>query len=57
MFTHTCDLSTRVVEEGGSEVQGQPWLHSKFKVSLEYLGPSLKLNKQHTGINKRLRGL
>lgn len=26
LVVHTCNLSTREVEAGGSEVQGQPWL-------------------------------
>jgi hypothetical protein len=30
---------TQEVEAGGSEVQGDPWLHSEFKTSLEYIRP------------------
>ena len=30
------------VKAGGSEVQGYPWLHSEFKVSLSYMRTCLK---------------
>lgn len=33
------------VKEGGSEVQGQLWLHRKFLTSLSYLRPGVKQNK------------
>lgn len=42
LVVHACNLSTREVQAGGSEVQGQPWLGSKFLVSLSYVRPCLK---------------
>lgn len=33
------------LETEGSEVQGHPWLHSKFKLSLGYTRPNLKKTK------------
>lgn len=31
---HTCNFSSQEVVTGGSEIEGHPCLHSKFKVSL-----------------------
>ena len=36
--------TTWQVEAGGSEVQGHPQLHSKFKASLGYMKPSFSLS-------------
>jgi hypothetical protein len=42
---HTWSPSTQEAEAGGSEIQGQPGLHSKFKANLNYLVRSwLKTN-------------
>lgn len=38
---NTCDHSNREVEAGRSGVQSHPWLHGKFKLSLDYLKSSL----------------
>jgi hypothetical protein len=46
MVLHTFNTSTQKVEAGGSKVQDQPGLHSKFKASLSYtVKPSLKKPK------------
>lgn len=34
---NTCDHGTQEVEAGRSGVQSHPWLHGKFKLSLDYL--------------------
>jgi hypothetical protein len=39
---------TNKVETGGSEVWGQPWLHSEFQASLSYIEkPYLKKTKNN----------
>ena len=38
-FVYFCNPSTGEAEAGQSGVQGQPWLHSKFETSLDYLWP------------------
>jgi hypothetical protein len=60
-----CNISTWQVEAGGSEVQEQSRLHSKCKVVLFYIRPSLKksilpgdgthLSSQHAGGRSRWR--
>lgn len=40
-----CNLSTQEVTAGGSKVQGQPQLCSKFEASLDYRRPGLQENK------------
>lgn len=37
--------SVREVEERGSEIQGDPWLHTEFEASLCYMTPCLKRMK------------
>jgi hypothetical protein len=39
-----CNSSTRETETGGSQVQGQPELHSEFKDSLDYTVKSCPKN-------------
>lgn len=46
MVAHTYNLSIRVVEARESEVQGLPWLHSKFKANLGYRRPYLKKGRR-----------
>lgn len=43
-MVHVCHLNTWEVETGRSGVHGHPWLHSKFKASLSYMGTCLKTN-------------
>lgn len=43
IVVYTCNLNTREVETGGSELQGHPWLHREFKTSLGYRGPCLTI--------------
>lgn len=42
MTACACDACTEETETGESGVQAHPWLQSKFKVSLQYMKPSLK---------------
>lgn len=42
MVAHTCDLSMWKVEKDAAEVQGHPWLKSKFKARLGYIVACLK---------------
>jgi hypothetical protein len=42
VVVHMCEPSTWQVEAGRSEIQGHPWLHSKFKVSPGNIEPSLQ---------------
>lgn len=49
--THVCDSSSWKREAEGTEIQGPPWLHSKFEIHLGSLTPSLK--KKSTIQNKQ----
>lgn len=42
LMVYTCNRITEEVEAGGSKVQGCPWLHCKFELSLDYIRPHLK---------------
>jgi hypothetical protein len=44
MVAYTYKLKNWKVQAGGTEVQGHPQLHSKFKVSLGYVRPDLNNN-------------
>ena len=45
MVLHTCNSSTQEMKSGGSDVQGDPWLHSEFKAILGYPRLCLKEKK------------
>lgn len=47
-MVHVCHPNTQEAEAEGSEVQGQPWLHSEFEVTLGYMRPCLKKKKKIT---------
>lgn len=49
-MVHGSNCSTWETEAEGPRVQGQPQLHSEFKVSLEYMKPCLK--KKQAILNK-----
>lgn len=59
MGAHDCYHSILEVEAEASEVQGHPWLHSKFKVSLGYMRPpsQRKRGKRKRGDNIPTNGL
>lgn len=44
MVAHSWDPSTQEVE--ASEIQGRPWSHGEFEVSLSYTRHCLKIQKQ-----------
>lgn len=50
MVVHPCNFISGRVERGGSEVQDLPWLHREFEISLGYMRPLSKTNKQKTKI-------
>jgi hypothetical protein len=46
---HACNPSTQEAEAEGSQIQGQPILHSEFQVSLGYrVRHCLKINQKKT---------
>lgn len=45
MVAHVCNSTNQVMDAGGSEVQGRPWLHREFQVSLG-LGTHKTLSKK-----------
>lgn len=55
MVAHARNLSVWELETRGSEVQDHPWLPSKFKASLGYMKPHIKIKKEEekeaTGIS------
>lgn len=42
MVASVCTSCTQKVEARGKEVQGHPWLHTKFEASLDYKRPCLQ---------------
>lgn len=46
MVEYACSPSTWEVEVGGSGIQGLPRLHSKYRESLDYMWPCLKMNQK-----------
>lgn len=36
MLEYACIVSTQERDAGGAEVQGHPWLHSKFEARMKY---------------------
>lgn len=40
--THTCHHTIQKAEEGGSGVQGHPWLQGGFKANLSNVRPCVK---------------
>ena len=42
LIAQSCNPNTREVEAGGSEVQGQPQLHTESDASLDYTDPVLE---------------
>lgn len=53
MVARSCNLRIWELEAGGSGIQGQSWLPSKFMASLDYMRLCLINNKQKNKKKKR----